>query len=66
MYFAYIRDYGEKDQAVVGYLTKDISDKIPPQKLERIRRELEEEKKMNGASQPQRETTDGASTQGES
>lgn len=47
MYFCYIRDEREKDKEVVDYLTKDISDKVPPEKMERIRQELGEEMEMN-------------------
>lgn len=46
MYFAFIRDYGEKDKAVVDFLTKDISDKVPPHKMAKIKQQLEEEKEM--------------------
>jgi hypothetical protein len=46
MYFAFVREYGEKDQAIMEYLNKDISDKIPGEKMRRIRQQVDEEKKV--------------------
>ena len=46
-YMGFIREYGETDRAVMKFLTRDISDRIPPHKLERIKQSLEEEKVTN-------------------
>lgn len=46
MYFGFIREYGEKDKAIMDYLNQDISDKIPGDKRKRIKREVEEEKQL--------------------
>ena len=46
MYFAFIREYGETDRAIMDYLNRDISDKIPNDKMRRIQQQVEEEKKI--------------------
>lgn len=46
MYFGFIREYGEKDKAIMDYLNRDISDKIPGGRMERIKQQVEEEKQV--------------------
>lgn len=46
MYFAFIREYSDRDKAVIDFLTKDISDKVPPHKMARIKQQLKEEEEM--------------------
>lgn len=47
MYFGFIREYGEKDKAIMDYLNRDISDKIPGGKMRRIKQQVEEEKQIS-------------------
>ena len=46
MYFAFIREYDDDDKSVVDFLTKDISDKVPPHKMARIKQQLKEEEDL--------------------
>lgn len=45
VYMGFIREYGHKDKSKVGFLLQDISDKLPPQTYNKIKKKLEEEKK---------------------
>lgn len=42
MYFGFMREYGEKDKAIMEFLNKDISDKVPPPRMKRIRKQIKE------------------------
>lgn len=46
MYMGYGRTYGETDAAIYDYLHRDISDKVPPPKMQKIRSQLEEEERL--------------------
>ena len=38
IYFGFVRDYGTKDKSIVGFLTKDIGDKLPDDVREKMKR----------------------------
>ena len=44
IYFSFIRDYGYKDKSIVGFLTKDIGDKLPDDVRENIYSEVNQAK----------------------
>ena len=44
IYFSFIRDYGYKDKSLVGFLTKDIGDKLPDDVRERIYSKVKQSK----------------------
>lgn len=44
MYFGFFRDYGTKDKSIVGFLTKDIGDKLPGDVRQRIYSEVDQSK----------------------
>lgn len=44
MYFGFFRDYGTKDQSVMGFLTRDIGDRLPADVRQRIYSEVEQSK----------------------
>ena len=48
VYVGFIRKYGEEDQKKFEFLTKDISDRIPPATYKKIKKNIEEEKKIKG------------------
>ena len=43
IYVGWIREYGEKDKKKMEYLTRDISDRIPPAAYKKFKKEEEEE-----------------------
>ncbi len=46
MYFGFVREYGEKDRAIMDYLNRDISNKIPLGRRTRIQQQVEEDKEI--------------------
>ena len=44
MYFGFFRDYGTKDQSVMGFLTRDIGDRLPDDVRQRIYSEVDQSK----------------------
>ena len=44
MYFGFFRDYGTKDQSVMGFLTRDIGDRLPDDVRQRIYSEVDSSK----------------------
>lgn len=44
MYFGFLRDYGAKDQSVMGFLTRDIGDRLPDDVRQRIYSEVDQSK----------------------
>ena len=47
MYFGFLRDYGTKDQSVMGFLTKDIGDRLPDDVRRKIYSEVDHSKLSN-------------------
>ena len=47
MYFGFVREYGENDKAIMEFLNKDISDKVPPPRMKRIKQQIEEGEQMS-------------------
>ena len=44
MYVGFFRDYGTKDQSVMGFLTRDIGDRLPDDVRQRIYSEVDQSK----------------------
>jgi len=44
VYIGFVREYGEEDQKKFEFLTKDISDKVPPSTYKKLKEKMEEEK----------------------
>jgi hypothetical protein len=44
MYFGFFRDYGTKDRSVMGFLTRDIGDKLPADVRQKIYSEVGQSK----------------------
>lgn len=53
IYFGFIRDYKKRDESIVGFLTRDISDKIPDDVRERISSEINQSKPTNQTTSEQ-------------
>lgn len=47
IYFSFIRDYGYKDKSIVGFLTKDIDDKLPDDVRQKIYSEVNQAKLLD-------------------
>lgn len=44
MYFGFLRDYGTKDQSIMGVLTRDIGDRLPDDVRQKIYSEVDQSK----------------------